>query len=85
MTFQLKSLLALILLACVSNFVAANNKDKINKPKSFAPVATEEDTKVSFKNIPYLTNAFIDTAPSNEEDEINTGELGVDGGNKEMI
>ena len=40
---------------------------------------------LSFRDIQYLEDAFIDTAPADRKDSLVVGELGVDGGNKAMI
>ena len=37
------------------------------------------------KNIPYLEKAYISSSPKKKKDSISVGELGVDGGNKELI
>ncbi|WP_190808712.1 serine hydrolase [Flagellimonas sp. S3867] len=50
-----------------------------------APEATAEEAKASFWDIPMLKEAFIDTTPKDRKDGIPLGELGVDGGDKEMI
>ena len=50
-----------------------------------APEATAAEAELSFRDIPDLENAFIDTAPADRKDGILVGELGVDGGNKAMI
>ena len=50
-----------------------------------APEATAEETKSSFRDIPYLKKAFIDPTPMNRKDGIPVGVLGTDGGDKAMI
>jgi CubicO group peptidase (beta-lactamase class C family) len=54
-----------------------------------APEVTDLNAKdISYgkeKKIPYLNQPFIDTAPNDLADGILVGELGRDGGNKEMI
>ncbi|MDW3647639.1 MAG: serine hydrolase [Bacteroidia bacterium] len=42
-------------------------------------------TELSFFDVPQLNKAFINPKPEDREDEIIVGELGVDGGNKEMV
>ncbi len=50
-----------------------------------APEATATEAELSFRDIPYLKEAFIDAAPTDRKDGIPIGELGIDGGNKTMI
>ena len=50
-----------------------------------APEATVTEAEGTFRDIPYLEKAFIDTTPANRKDGIVVGKLGVDGGNKEII
>lgn len=50
-----------------------------------APEATAAEAELSFRDLPYLEEAFIDTTPADREDGLVVGELGVDGGNKDMI
>lgn len=50
-----------------------------------APKATAAEIDGPFRDVPYLDQAFIDTTPSNIKDGIAVGELGKDGGNKDMI
>ncbi len=53
--------------------------------ESLAPEATDAEVKLSYRDIPYLKKAFIDASPINRKDDILVGELGIDGGNKDMI
>ncbi|MEP2447181.1 MAG: serine hydrolase [Balneola sp.] len=43
------------------------------------------DKELSFWVVPQLNNAFIDVAPEDRNDGLVVGELGADGGDKEMI
>jgi len=52
---------------------------------SFSPEATAAEATGSFWDIPYLKETFIDARPADRNDGIEVGELGVDGGNKDMI
>ncbi len=52
---------------------------------SQAPEATAVEDTLSFRDIPDLKEAFIDTAPADRKDGILVSKLGVDGGNKAMI
>ncbi len=46
---------------------------------------TVDDDDFSAWDIPHLAKAVIDTAPADRNDGLVMGELGVDGGNKDMI
>lgn len=61
------------------------NSSFAQQSDSFAPEATAAEAKISFWDLPYLKKAFIDTTPTDRKDGLAVGELGVDGGNKEMI
>jgi len=50
-----------------------------------APEATTAEASGSFRDIPYLENAFIDVSPANRNDGILVGELGVNDGSKDML
>lgn len=78
---KFKSLLAVALLSGFSSVVAASAQDVDN----LAPEATAADAELSFRDIPYLDKAFIDAAPADRNDGISVGELGVDGGKKDVI
>ena len=45
----------------------------------------DDDDLVNIWDVPTLEKGFIDPAPADRKDGILVGELGVDGGNKEMI
>ena len=60
-------------------------KNQKTNAETLAPKATTVETEVSFREIPYLKKAFIDRAPVDRKDGIPVGELGMDGGNKELI
>jgi CubicO group peptidase (beta-lactamase class C family) len=81
MTINLKykSLIAVALFSVCSSIVSANT-DKNTK----APEASPADSKVSFWDMQYLNDAFIDTTPENRKDDVIVGELGIDG-NKDLI
>ncbi|WNC69697.1 serine hydrolase [Thalassotalea nanhaiensis] len=85
MNINLKSLIAVALLSCFSSLVAAYTEENVKEIDSSAPQATAEDAKVSFWDMAYLDKAFIDTAPGKRKDDISVGELGIDGGNKNII
>lgn len=50
-----------------------------------APEATVAEAKLPFRDIPYLKEAFINDTPTDRKDGIPVGELGIDGGDKEII
>lgn len=75
-------ILAALISSISSSAVAGENNNENDMP---APKATAADTAVSFWDMPYLEKAFVDTTPAVREDAIPVGELGVDGGNKDMI
>lgn len=75
---KFKSLLAVALFSSLSAVSAKDN----DAP---APEATTADAATSFWDFPYLETAFIDLTPAERKDNIPVGELGVDGGNKDMI
>ncbi|TPH13421.1 serine hydrolase domain-containing protein [Litorilituus lipolyticus] len=82
-------LIAIALLTGVNTFaVADSNKD--SEKDIAAPMVSDADAKLSFWDMPYLENAYIDTSPSQRKDAIPVGKLGVgeldaNNGNKEMI
>ena len=78
---KITSYLAIALLSGMSSFAAAGVEDS----KNLAPEIAAADANISYRDIPYLKKAFIDTAPTDRKDGISVGELGVDGGNKAMI
>lgn len=61
------------------------NSSFSQQSNNLAPEATAAEAAGSFGDIPALKKAFIDAAPTDRKDGILVGELGVDGGNKEMI
>ncbi len=65
----------------MSSFVAQSVEEEI----SLAPEASATEASLSFRDIPELKKAFIDTTPADKKDGIAVGELGIDGGNKAMI
>ena len=78
---KLKSLIAIALISSLSITGATGAE----KGDSLAPEVTAEEAALSFRDIPYLDKAFIDPTPATREDAIVVGELGVDGGDKDMI
>jgi len=78
---KLKNLLAIVLLSGCSNLITASAEDT----KARAPEATAAEAEGSFRDIPVLENAFIDTTPADRKDGISVGELGIDGGEKNAV
>jgi len=79
--FKIKNLLSIALLVSFNSVATEDSEDN----KNFAPEATAAQSILSFRDIPYLDAPFIDTAPVDRNDGIQVGELGIDGGNKEMV
>ena len=79
-------LLFSVLLMCAPSH-GQDEKQILEKssPAVIAPEATAAEKELSFRDIPYLDKAFMDTAPADRGDGLVAGELGVDGGNKDMI
>ncbi|MEP0392490.1 serine hydrolase [Erythrobacter sp.] len=75
---KFKALLSAVLLSSAGAVAAEESKD-------LAPEATASQAELSFRDIPLLENAFIDTAPADRNDGVLVGELGVDGGSKDGI
>lgn len=80
-SFRFKDLIAVALLCGYSNFAVACAEES----GGLAPEATAAEAEISFWDLPYLENAFIDTSPADRNDGISVGELGVDGGEKAAI
>jgi len=83
MTTSLKFmlLLSVALLSSFSSFTTVSAE----VDNGSAPEATAAETELSFRDIPYLDKAFIDAAPEDRKDALVVGELGIDGGNKDII
>ena len=71
--------LALIKVICFPTLLHA---DTINES---APVISLDDATQMFMAIPVLEKAYIGTAPTDTNDSIPVGRLGVDGGKKDLI
>jgi len=87
---KIKALFIPILISFTSFAAVAESKNS-----HLAPLATIDEAKIKhwrmpeigrrFWDIPVLENSFIDASPEETSDGIPVGELGVDGGNKEII
>ena len=82
---KLKSLIAVGVLSAYSSMAAAGNDVKPVGPGIHAPEVSAADAKVDFWDMPYLDKPYIDVSPQVRKDNIAVGELGVHGGNKDMI
>ena len=78
---KFKSLITVALSSIFSSLAAAGAEES----SGLAPEASAIEAALSFRDIPYLDEAFIDTAPADRNDALVVGELGVDGGDKDMI
>ncbi len=76
-----KNLIATTVLGVMTSFAAQSGEDD----NRLAPVATAVEAKLSYRDIPVLKKAFIDSTPTDMKDGISVGKLGIDGGNKTMI
>jgi CubicO group peptidase (beta-lactamase class C family) len=82
---KFKSLITVLLLSGFSSFVAANTEENTKGTENLAPEVSAVEVKLSFRDIPSLKKNFIDSKPADRKDGILVGELGIDGGNKDMI
>lgn len=80
-SLKFKSLITVALLCGFCNFSAASAEEA----DGLAPEATAAEAELTFRDIPLLENAFVDTAPANRQDGISVGELGVDGRDEAMV
>ena len=87
MTLKLKfkNLFALALLGGLASFSSGYAEDKNSAPKATSAIATPAEAELSFRDLPLLENAFVDTAPAAAEGGIAVGKLGRDGGDKEAL
>lgn len=78
---NVKRLLAVVLLSAFNSFADVN----VQKNNNYAPEATAAEAELSFRDIPLLEKAFIDTAPAHRKGSIPVGELDVDAAKKAGI
>lgn len=78
---RFKHLFTIALLSGFSNLVVAHTE----QTHGSAPKASADEAKLSFRDIPYLDQAYIDTTPADKNDQLIVGQLGVDAGNKDML
>ncbi|MEO9513272.1 MAG: serine hydrolase [Flavobacteriaceae bacterium] len=77
MKYNIRFLLLLLLIQTTTGFAQENDGP--------APEATAAEVEFSFRDVPVLEEAFINATPTDRKDGITVGELGVDGGDKDMI
>jgi len=82
MTINLK-LKSLIVITLFSGFTITTTASTNKNTK--APEVTAAEAKLSFWDLPPLEKAFVDTSPAVRNGAIPVGELGVDGGEKDVI
>ncbi|WP_019029485.1 serine hydrolase domain-containing protein [Colwellia piezophila] len=80
-----KNLLSVVFLSGFCGFAVAAAGKIVGGNNDLAPEATAAEAKISVRDLPYLEKAFIDTTPADRKDTVPVGELGVDGGNRNMI
>lgn len=80
-----KNLFTVMLLSGFCCSVTAQNKEDAKGTKHVAPEATVAEVELSFRDIPVLDKAFIDSAPTDRKDALVVGKLSDDGRNKSMI
>lgn len=78
---KFKIIIAVALFGAMGGVAAAG----AGESDRLAPEATADEAALSFRDVPYLEEAFIDPAPADRKDTIVVGALGVEGGNKDMI
>ena len=69
----------------VSKIISNGSQAAWFHSERLAPEATAAETKLSFRDMPALKEAFFDTAPAETKDGLIVDELGIDGGNQAMI
>ena len=79
--FNFRIFLIIVLLSGFASIAIASAEDT----KARAPEATAAEAEGSFRDVPPLEIAFIDTAPADRKDGISVGELGIDGGEKAAV
>ena len=87
MTIELKfkNLFALALFGGFVSFSAVTAEDNNGAPKATTAIASPAEAELSFRDLPLLVNAFVDTAPAAAEGGIAVGKLGRDGGDKDAL
>ncbi|MCG7533374.1 serine hydrolase [Pseudoalteromonas sp. OOF1S-7] len=79
--FKTKSLITFALLTSFSSFAEQSDK----KAPVIEQFSAQDSSYALEKTIPDLKKAFINSTPENQKDGIPVGELGVDGGDRNLI
>lgn len=74
-----------LLLSGFCCLVTAQDKEETKEMNHFSPEATAVEATLSFRDIPPLTKAFIDVAPTHRKDSLEVGLLSDDDHNKDSI
>jgi len=82
---KFKILLTVVLISGFCGFASAAPEKIVKGSDDLAPEATIAEATLSFRDIPDLKKSFIDTAPATRKNGLVVGELGINGGNKNMI
>jgi len=77
--FKLHMLVTATLLAGCSNLAIFDDK------RVAAPEISAASAQLPFRELPTLKKAYISAKPANRGDQISIGELGKDGGNRDMV
>jgi len=81
MNFKIKGLITIALLISCNSFA-----DQSDKNAPVIKIFSAKDSSYALeKTIPDLKKAFISSTPENQKDGIPVGELGIDGGDKDLI
>ena len=83
--FKLKNLIAIALLVSFSSFAEESAIKSAEENNSRAPEATAAEASISFWDLPYLKEAFIDSTPADRKDGLAVDDLVANGGNKAII
>ena len=78
---KFKSLIVVALLSSISSFAAVSAEDK----NDVTAEATVADAKLSFRDLPLLEKAYINTTPTVRNDAFPVGKLNVDAGQKAAL
>lgn len=84
-SLKFKPLFALALLINLSAFAQDSTAKSTKENNSHAAEATIAEAQISFWDLPYLEQAFIDTTPTDRKDGLAVGSLVDSGGDKAMI
>ncbi|MBB6523798.1 serine hydrolase [Pseudoteredinibacter isoporae] len=64
---------------------AESRSGNFPRPPRTVPLATAEEAKLPFREIPLLENAYFSASPQDNNDAVPVGQLGVDGGDRERL